>query len=94
MRPLETLATEAIGANAQVGNLASKLALFGLSTELTLGILAGIAIIAKGWEIMTEGARKAKKQVDDLVESLRKRAKRVWAERWRERRAISISLRS
>jgi hypothetical protein len=72
LRPLESLATESLSANAQVGNLASKLATFGLGTGLTLGILAGVAIIGKAWDIISEGARKAKKQVDDLILSLEK----------------------
>jgi hypothetical protein len=74
MRPLESLATESLSANAQVGNLASKLASFGLGTGVTLLILAGITAIAKAWDFFAESARKAKKQADELTQSLLKAA--------------------
>lgn len=67
LRPLESLATEAIGANAQIGNLASKLATLGLGTGVTLLILGGLAAIAKAWDVLTEGAHKAQKAAEDFA---------------------------
>jgi hypothetical protein len=70
MRPLESLATEAISANAQVGNLASKLATLGLGAGVTIAILAGIAAIAKAWDLITAGAEKARKKTDEFIERM------------------------
>jgi hypothetical protein len=70
--PLTQLATSAIGARSNVGQLASSLALLGVGATATLAITLGVGAIAFAYNKITESAREAKKKLDELFTSLAK----------------------
>lgn len=68
--PLATLATQFTGVRSSVGQFTSILATLGVGSEITIGVLAGIAILGAAWDALTEKMRKATKAANDAYESL------------------------
>lgn len=69
---LVTLVRQATGTAPVVAQLGTVVGEFALGSTMVLGVTAGIAAIAFAYNKLTEGARKAKKEQDDLSESLEK----------------------
>lgn len=72
---LEHLAVEMAGVNPVAGKLTAVLGEMALGGPIVLAITAGIAAIGVAYEKITAGSREAKKEVDDLIDSLNKQAK-------------------
>jgi hypothetical protein len=68
---LESLASEALGANARLGSLAAKFTEFGIGSAETAGVLAGVAAIALAWEKLNESTRKANEETQKAIGLLR-----------------------
>ncbi len=67
---LSSLASQAVGTSSSVGQLGGLLGQFAVGGVITSVVLIGITAIAKAYELLSAGAREAKKNVDDLIRSL------------------------
>jgi hypothetical protein len=73
LRPsLAAVATQAVGTSAAMGTVASTLGAFALGNAVTIGILLGLAAIAKGYDLLTAKSRELKKANEEAMASLRK----------------------
>lgn len=70
-----TLAASSVGLRGGLGSLVSTLGLMGPGAAVTIGVTAGIALIAAAYEALTGPARRAKEETDKLIDSLQKAAK-------------------
>lgn len=67
---LEAMTSEALRANSAVGLLGASFLKFGLGDIYTTAILIGIYALVKGYDLLTDGAQKARKEADELTKSL------------------------
>ncbi len=70
----EGLAVEFTGVNGHLALIGGKLAEFGVGGAITLGVIAGIAVIGYAWDKLTESTRKANEEAakaHDFAERLR-----------------------
>lgn len=72
--PLTSLATQALGARSSVGTLVSQMSLLGFGASATLVIMAGVAAIASAYNAITESARKARKEIEGVIDRLYRQA--------------------
>ena len=72
-RALESFAVQATGSNRVLGQLSTTLLEFGAGGVVTLGVLAGLGLLAVGYKHLTEEARKAREEQDRLVKSFEAR---------------------
>jgi hypothetical protein len=76
--PLATFASQTVGANPAISQLASIIGSMALGTGLMTGVLLGLAAMAKGWELITRRSREAKAALtetrDRIMEVARIRA--------------------
>lgn len=70
-----SLAGQIAGVHPIVGNLAQVMGNFAVGGLVTVGILGATAIFATFYDVITKGARAAKKESDDLTQSLVQQAK-------------------
>lgn len=68
-RDLGMLTASTMGANIHLGKLGAGLATLGFGTLASFGLFAGLAAITIGFDKLTEGARKAKDRIDELVDA-------------------------
>lgn len=71
--PLATLASQSLGTSGSLGQLGSVLLSFSTGTGITLGVLAGLAALAKAVEFFGQQTRQTQKDYDDFLDSLRKK---------------------
>ena len=64
------LATQAVGMNSALGRVVFTLATLGVGTALTLGVTAGIAVIGKAYDLLSEKARVSRERIDKVIEGL------------------------
>ena len=75
---MSLVALEATGTAGPIGHLANALLLFGAGSSLTLGVAAGLAVIAGGYRLITKDARDAAESHQQFVDKLNEaNAKRV-----------------
>jgi hypothetical protein len=72
LRALEGLIVSATGANAHIGTLSVALSDMALGGAVVTGVLAGVAAVSFAYEKLTQSAREAKKEQDDLIASFEK----------------------
>ena len=65
-QPLTTLAAQSLSVNTNVGRVATTLLSLGVGGSAMLLIVGGLAAIAKGWDLITSGARKARKEAEEF----------------------------
>lgn len=75
----ESLVAQIAGVHPVVGKLASVMGDFAVGSVLTVGILGGLALLAVAYDKITESAREARKQQDDLTASYVAQARAVEA---------------
>jgi PAS domain-containing protein len=71
-RALEGMIVSATGANAHIGTLSVALSDMALGGAVVTGVLAGVAAVSFAYEKLTQSAREAKKEQDDLIASFEK----------------------
>jgi hypothetical protein len=69
--PLTTITTQLAHANPAVGQLASMVGSFALGTGMMIGVMAGLAALAYGWNKVTAESRAAKEEAKENLEQLR-----------------------
>jgi hypothetical protein len=81
-----SLALSTTGVDSGIGRIAQALLLLGAGSTAVLGVAAGVAVIAKAYDVMTARAREAAKAQDDLRAAIAKMAEaaRDPAEKLRE----------
>lgn len=75
---LVTLVRQATGTAPVVAQLGSVIAEFATRGPMVLGVIAGVAAIAVAYGKITEGARKARADIDKLIKSLVDQAKATY----------------
>jgi hypothetical protein len=71
-RSLESFIVKTTGANEQIGLLAAAFGHLEIGAVAMIGVLGGVFAVLKGYELLTEDARKAKEEQDKLTEALHK----------------------
>jgi hypothetical protein len=74
-RALASYVGHAVGAGSATESLVAGLLKFSVGTLETVGVLAGLAAVVGLYELMTSSSREAKKQMDDMTDSLVNQAK-------------------
>lgn len=73
-REMAQAASKAIGLGSGIGQVAGSLTGLASGGLITVGFLAGAALIKAGFDAITAGAREAKEKTDQLIDSLNKAA--------------------
>lgn len=70
----EALAAQALGANPTLLKTGTILGGLGASSALTIGVMGGLALLAKGYDLLTEKSRRARQEVESLIDKLKEQA--------------------
>lgn len=69
-----TVARQAAGAHPVVGQLVDVVGTFALGTGVMVGVLAGMAALAAGWNRLTKDSREAREEAERMITRLRQLA--------------------
>lgn len=72
---MESATSEALGLNSAMGLLGGSFLKFGVGDVYSIAILGGIYALTQAWESLTDPAREARKQIDDMTDALVKQAR-------------------
>jgi hypothetical protein len=86
------LANSTTGVPPAVSSVISGLLLMGPGSPAVLGVAAAAAVIGAAYTVITAGARRAKEEQDDLINSLRSRVQAGFSDESSQRAAVRFRL--